>query len=227
VMGPPDVANCIAEVISGAGLKQLHIAETIKYAHATYFFNGLHNEPFAGEDDVLIESVKDFENIPTMRAHEIVARVREEIIKDAYDLIVINLANADILAHTGNYDATLVGVQTIDAALANLMEGILAKDGILAVTSDHGNAESLIYTGTGAPESKHNDSPVGFYLIGRQYQMGKTPEDINRESSEISGILGDVAPTILQLMNLPQPPEMTGKSLLPVMGLNPPTPAIR
>ncbi len=219
---PPEIKNNLPQILSQNGKKQLHIAETIKYAHVTYFFNGLQNVPYPGEDDVLMESVKDPENVPTMRAHEIATRVREEMDKGTYDFYIINFANADMLAHTGNYDSTLIGVQTIDQALGNLINGVIQHNGILVITSDHGNAESLIYQETGAPESKHNDSPVSFHLIANEYKITKTPEYIAKETSEINGILGDVAPTILSLMGLPQPAEMAGNNLLPILGVSPP-----
>ena len=214
---PPDVSKSLGQVVSDAGLRQLHIAETIKYAHVTYFFNGLRQDPYEGEDDVLIESVKEIETFPTMRAHEIAARVRAELDKASYDLYIINFANADLLAHTGNYDATIVGVQTIDQAVFNLVEGVLEKNGIMIITADHGNAESLLYSETGAPESKHNDSPVGCYLVANELKIEKTPELIDKETADVNGILGDVAPTILELLGITKPQEMTGQSLVKLL----------
>ena len=207
---PPNVKNNLAETVSAQGIRQLHIAETDKYAHVTYFFNGLRDNPIELEDDEFIHSVENIESHPEMRADQIADRIVREIAAETYGLIVANFANADMLAHTGNYEATKKGVETIDIALGKIVDAILKQDGALVITSDHGNAESLIYSATGEAESKHNDSPVPCYLIGNKYQKSNL-----KNQNEIAGILSDVAPTILELMQIPQPEEMTGKSLLP------------
>ena len=214
----PTIVNGLAEILEINGKKQLHIAETEKYGHVSYFFNGLRLDKYAGETDVAIESNKDHEREPEMKSREIAQKVIEEIDIGIHDFIVLNFANADMLAHTGNFDAVVKGVEAIDSALGLIYNSAIAqKDGILIVTADHGNAESLVYRGTGEAETRHDDNPVPFYLVGRQYQIDKTPEKIAQETSEISGILGDIAPTILELMGIPQPEEMTGKSLLPML----------
>ncbi len=214
---PPDVANGLAEVLSVSGKNQLHIAETEKYAHITYFFNGLKTKEFNGETDVFIESLKDSENNPAMKSQEIAAKVAEEINRDFYDFFVLNFANADIIAHTGNFVATVEGVEAVDKAVGLIKDAVLGKNGILIVTADHGNAEGMVYKSTGEAETRHDSSPVPFYLVAQQYQTNKTPETIARETGEVAGILADVAPTILELMGIPKPVEMTGTSLLPIL----------
>ncbi len=214
----PEIKNNLAETISTAGLQQFHIAETLKYAHVTYFFDGLRNTPYPGETNVLIDSVKKIEEEPTMGAMAIAERVVAELDK-GHSLIVANFANADMLAHTGNYEATIKGVETIDTAIGVILDAILAKDNGLVITSDHGNAETLIDRITNEAESKHGGGPVPCYVIGKEFK-GKNPK-IQKTEKDISGMLGDVAPTVLELMGLPQPSEMTGKSLLPeLLGQN-------
>lgn len=212
--GPPNISNNLAEVLSGAGMTQLHIAETLKYAHVTYFFNGLRDEPYAQEKNILVPSVKDIEAQPEMKAAEIADQVVAAIQAEGFAVIIVNFANADMLAHTGNYAATVAGVQAVDAGVGRIMEAVLAKDGILAITADHANAEELIDPITSKAESRHGDGPVPFYLIGKAYQDTGTLES-GRSDKQIGGILADVAPTILDLCGLPKPAEMTGLSLLP------------
>jgi 2,3-bisphosphoglycerate-independent phosphoglycerate mutase len=214
---PPDIANGLAEVLSASGKSQLHIAETEKYAHITYFFNGLKTKEFNGETDIFVESLRDSENNPTMKSWEIATKVAEEINRDFYDFIVLNLANPDVLAHTGNFTATVKGIESVDKAMELIKDAVFEKDGILIVTADHGNAEGMIYKSTGEAETRHESNPVPFYLVARQYQINKTPETIARETGEAAGILADVAPTILELMRIPQPAEMTGTGLLSVL----------
>jgi len=214
---PPTVTNSLAEVLEANGKKQLHVAETEKYAHVTYFFNGLRTKESADEIDIFVESNKDHESEPAMKSAEIAQKVVEELDKNLHDFIVLNFANADMLAHTGNLAATVKGIEAVDSALGSIIERVLAKEGIVIVTADHGNAESLVYRSSGEAETRHDDSPVPFYLVGRQYQIAKTSERMAQETADVSGILGDVAPTVLELMGLQQPPEMTGKSLLGIL----------
>jgi 2,3-bisphosphoglycerate-independent phosphoglycerate mutase len=206
----PPLVNVLAEVIDNSGLKQLHIAETEKYAHVTFFFNGLSNKVFSGETDIFIKSDKNHEEKPEMKCQEITDKIIEGIKEDAYDFIVLNFANADVLAHTGNLEATTKGIETVDLMIGIIMEEVLAKDGVLFITADHGNGESLLYKAGGEPETKHNLNPVPFYVIGSQFQSPKS----NTELNEVAGILSDVAPTILEVMGISQPEEMTGNSLL-------------
>ena len=143
-----------------------------------------------------------------MKAAEIAQAICGEIDKGETDFIVLNFANADMLSHLGNLEKVVAGIGAVDSALGQIYQKIKEKNGILVITSDHGNAESLVYTATGERETKHNNNPVPIYLVAEEYfQKNKLP-------TGVSGMLGDVAPTILELMGLPIPPEMTGQSLL-------------
>ncbi|MBX4211712.1 MAG: 2,3-bisphosphoglycerate-independent phosphoglycerate mutase, partial [Candidatus Yanofskybacteria bacterium] len=213
----PDVKNGLAEVVSSLGESQLHIAETEKYAHTTYFFNCLHSKPFPGENDIVIPSDKDHTGHPEMRAKEIGETFVQEFSKKSYGLTVINFANADILSHTGNLDLAIKGATAIDSALKLILDAILAANGVMVITADHGNAESLTYTGTGEAETKHNLNPVPFHLVAQEYQRSRTPEEIAANVVSPQGIISDVAPTILELLQIPIPVEMTGSSLLPLI----------
>lgn len=210
----PDVDNGLAEVLSKNSKRQLHIAETEKYAHATYFFNCLRNTPYEGEIDILVESYKQHLEHPEMKASEIADKFLDEFSKGIYDFTVINFANADILSHTGNLDAATKGVEYIDAALGRVYEAVMAQDGILVITADHGNAESLIYKGTGEAETKHNTNPVPLYLVAREYQRPRSEEECNASIEKVEGLISDVAPTILELLQIQTPAGMAGASLL-------------
>ncbi len=204
----PYIANGLAEVISMNNKKQLHITETEKYAHVTYFFNCLKNKPFTGETDLFLPSVPDPLTSPEMATNDITFKVISELGRNHYDFIVINYANADILAHLGDLEKAIKGIECIDRNLIRLKEAVLAKNGTLIITSDHGNAERLTYKISGNPQTKHDRNPVPFYLVGDDYK--------DRLSSEkdISGLLADIAPTILNLMGLDLPQEMNGVNLL-------------
>ncbi|MDP3954434.1 MAG: 2,3-bisphosphoglycerate-independent phosphoglycerate mutase [bacterium] len=207
---PPTVINTLAEVLSTNNKTQFHIAETIKYAHVTYFFNGIKSTAIKGETDAFIESPKILLNNPAMGSQEIANRVADEISKGYYDFIVVNFANPDMLAHTGNFDVTKRGIEWVDKAIQHLHDIVLSKDAVMILTADHGNAESMLVKGSGEAKSKHNPSPVPIYLIDKRYKNSRPGL-----RAETVGILADIAPTILELMRLPQPPEMTGRSLLP------------
>lgn len=213
---PEDVINPLGKVIADNGKRQLRIAETNKYAHVTYFFNGFVEAPFQNEYRILIPSqnVARYDEFPLMMAKDITARALEAISEDAYDFILINYANADIVAHTGNYEATLKAVEAVDEQIGKLMDEVLRRNGVLLITSDHGNSERLLDPLTGTPETKHDASPVPVYIVGNEYKKDKEEADVELSETQAAGILSDVAPTILEIMGLPQPPEMTGFSLL-------------
>lgn len=217
VFKQPEIKNQLAEVLELNGKKQLHIAETEKYAHATYFFNGLREEPFEHETDVFIQSHKNLLENPGMKALEIGERIEAEIKNGNFDFIVANFANPDILAHSGDYNAAVQGISIMDQALKKIYDAAKEKNAILLITSDHGNAESLSYAGTGEKETRHNLNPVPFYLIADSYEKQKTEKELKQELSETKGILADIAPTILQLIDIPIPQEMTGNSLAPYL----------
>lgn len=212
----PEVKNGLAEYLSLNGKKQLHIAETEKYAHATFFFNCLKNEPFPGESDIFIKSTKKPETEPEMMANDILAKVVEEISRDFYDFTIINFANADIVAHSGNLEKTTRGIEIVDSCIGKLKEVVFEKNGILIITSDHGNAESITSRG-GDEESKHNMSPVPFFVVVKEYERPRTEEEIKESLANVSGIIADIAPTILEMFGLPKPEEMTGESLFKLL----------
>ena len=217
---PETVAEPLAKVIADAGLKQLHIAETEKYAHVTFFFNGGTEKEFPGEDRILVPSprVASYKDKPEMSAKEITKKLVEAIMTDKYDFIVANFANADMVGHTGDLKATIKAVETIDACLKKIVEVVLAKGGIILVTADHGNAEELVNLQSGEIDKEHSTYPVPFIMVGKEWQ-GKNagfPEVPGGDLSLVqpSGLLSDVAPTVLKLLKLKQPEEMTGRSLI-------------
>lgn len=210
----PLVINSLAEFLSINSKKQFHIGETEKYAHITYFFNCLRNKPFDGETDVFIKSDPDPISTPKMQAGAIVDKVIEQLDRDYYDFFVINIANSDVLAHLGNLESTIAGIESVDYEIGRLSEKILSKDGILLITSDHGNAERVVYKSSGNVETKHDQNPVPLYVVAKEFQKNRSQEEITESVKEAAGILSDIAPTILELMQLPIPAEMTGDSLL-------------
>lgn len=214
----PYVANGLNQVLHMAKRKQFHIAEMEKYAHVTYFFNGLKEDSPDTETDIILESYPDIVTQPEMRAPDIGNRVLEELRRGIYNFILINFANADMLAHTGNLEAAQKGVEVIDAVLGTLKDEVLNQDGFLLVTADHGNVESLTYRGTGQIETKHNQNPVPFYVVAKGCAGARSPEELAQAVQHPQGLLADIAPTVLELMNVPKPVEMTGKSLLPLLG---------
>lgn len=210
-----DITNGLAQTISNRGRRQLHIAETEKYAHATYFFNCLRSTPFVGETDILIESYKKADEHPEMRAAEIAKRFLDELGGSAFDFTVINLANPDVLSHTGNLEHTIKGVEVVDTIVGAMRNAVLAKDGIMLITADHGNAEALVYKRSGASETRHSQNPVPFYLIGNEFRGGTFRMEGSGDDAQ--GLLSDVAPTILTLMQEEVPAEMTGTSMLSLL----------
>ena len=212
----PAINNGLAEFLSLNNKTQLHIAETEKYAHVTYFFNGLKDKPFNGETDIFIKSIRQAGEEPEMMANEILEKTIEELKRDYYDFILVNFANADLVAHSGNLEKTILGVETVDKCIGKLKEAIFEKDGILIITADHGNAESVTYKG-GESETKHDLSPVPFYIIVKEYGRPRTAEEMSESLSSTQGLIADVAPTILEVFGITKPPEMTGESLFKVI----------
>ena len=194
-------------MVANHGLKQLRIAETEKYAHVTFFFNGGVEAPNPGEDRILIHSPKvaTYDLQPEMSAETVTERVLAEINADRYDLIVLNYANPDMVGHTGIIPAAIKAVETIDRCLGRINEAIRAKGGTLLITADHGNAESMIDEATGGPQTSHTTDEVPFILV-RDDAKGLQLRD--------GGALEDIAPTVLAIMGIDKPAEMTGVSLL-------------
>jgi 2,3-bisphosphoglycerate-independent phosphoglycerate mutase len=213
---PMDVEWPLARVISYAGKHQLHIAETEKYAHVTYFFNGGKEQPFDGEERKLIPSARvAFDQKPEMAAHEITEAVVQEAEK--YDFVLINFANADMVGHTGNFEAVVKAIEVLDESLGKIKDKVLELGGVMVITADHGNAEEKRYRLTGEKRTKHSSNPIPFFLIAEQFKR-PNPRDkkaIEDTFSQIEGVLADVAPTVLDLMGLSVPAEMTGINLLP------------
>ena len=204
---PQNLDDTLGEIISRAGLKQLRIAETEKYAHVTYFFNGGKEKPNPAEDRVLIPSPKvaTYDLQPEMSAYQVTDAVVERIRSGNYHLIILNFANPDMVGHTGIFEAAVKAVETVDACVGRVVDEVLAQGGAVLLIADHGNAEKMIDLETGQPHTAHTTNPVPFVLIlddGKEHKL--------REG----GVLADVAPTILDLMGIPVPKAMTGKSLM-------------
>jgi len=197
----------LARVISEAGLRQFHTAETEKYAHVTYFINGRRETPFPGEDRLLVPSPKvpTYDLQPEMSAAGITDTAVEHIRSGSYDLVIMNYANADMVGHTGVIEAAIKAVETVDTGVGRVVEAALSVGGGLLITADHGNAEQLIEYDTGKPFTAHTTFPVPLYLIVPGLENAHLRSD---------GILADVSPTILQILGIPQPKDMQGRSLL-------------
>jgi len=201
-----EITNVLAEVVSNAGLKQFHAAETEKYPHVTYFFNGGNETPYAHEDRQMAQSPKvaTYDLQPEMSADELTEIVTKRLQEQDDDFILVNFANPDMVGHTGVLEAAIKAVETVDTCAGRLVAAITAKGGVALVTADHGNCDRMIDHKTGNPHTYHTTQPVPFLVIGYDGYINLRPR----------GILADVAPTILALMGLDQPQEMTGHSLL-------------
>jgi 2,3-bisphosphoglycerate-independent phosphoglycerate mutase len=209
------VLEPLGKILSDRGLAQLRLAETYKYAHVTYFFNGLQEAPFKGEYRTLVPSNVALhpEENPEMMASAISDRLIEAIQSGGFDFILVNYANGDAIAHTADYTASLEAVRTIDHEITRIVKVVESTGSLLVITSDHGNMEELINPATGLPESQHDPSPVPIYLVGPQFRGKKFMNAENLETETI-GTLADVAPTLLEAMGIPKPADMTGHSLL-------------
>ena len=201
---PESLKNTFGEYVSYKGLTQLRIAETEKYAHVTFFFNGGEEKQYQGEDRILVPSpkVETYDMQPEMSANEVTDKVVEAIQSDKYDCIILNYANPDMVGHTGNLEAAIKAIETIDSCVAKVVTAVEEKNGIIIMTADHGNAEQMIDYKTGEPHTAHTTNPVPLVLIGVEGVKLK------------EGKLADLAPTMLELMELPKPEEMTGESLI-------------
>lgn len=215
---PIKIIKPLAKVISNAGLRQLHIAETEKYAHITYFFNGMKEKPFAGEDRILVPShkVSSFAEVPEMKTYDIAAKVVKALKLKRYAFILANFASADMVGHTGNFEAGIKAAEAVDKAMKGIKDAALEHDVVLIVSSDHGNIEEMRDINTGEEKTEHTINPVPFYLVGKEYwhSGGLTPV---RGDETPAGILADVAPTIIELLGLEKPNSMTGESLLALL----------
>lgn len=213
------VDNPLGKILSENGKSQLRIAESDKYAHVTYFFNGLQDKTFPNEFRILVPSknVVRHDEAPEMMAKEITDRVIQALDENSFDFILINYANADIIGHTGNFDAGMIAAKTIDEEMGKLYKKVIEDNDILIITADHGNGEKMMDKLTGHPTTGHDPSPVPIYIVAKEFMRHKTPKEIEGTERETVGILSDVAPTILNFMDIPKPPEMTGQDLMPLL----------
>ncbi len=201
---PQSLDNVLGKVVSDAGLKQLRMAETEKYPHVTYFLNGGEETPYKGEDRIMVPSPKvaTYDLQPEMSAPELTGKAVEAIGSGKYDLIVLNFANPDMVGHTGSLPAAIKAVETVDAGLGRIVDALQKSGGSLLITADHGNCEMMRDPKTGGPHTSHTTNPVPVAVMGSD------------AASMVEGRLADIAPTLLAMMGLPQPKEMTGRSLL-------------
>jgi len=203
---PEEIKNFFGEYISQKGLKQLRIAETEKYAHVTFFFNGSIEKPYENEDRILIPSphVATYDLKPEMSAFELKDEIIKQIETDKYDVMIINFANPDMVGHTGDFAATVQALEAVDKCLGEIINIIIKADGVAVITADHGNAEAMVDEITSSPITSHTSNRVPFIIVdnNKKYNL--------RED----GILSDIAPTLLEIMKIDVPKEMTGKSLI-------------
>jgi len=201
---PSSLRNTLPEVIAANGMTQLRIAETEKYAHVTFFFSGGVETPQVGEDRILIPSprVATYDLQPQMSCPELTARLVEDIRGQRHDLIICNIANPDMVGHTGILAAAIAAVEAVDVAIGEIVQAITAVGGEMLLTADHGNLEQMSDPESGQPHTSHTTGPVPLVYVGRKAAVRG------------GGALQDVAPTLLTLLGLPQPADMTGRSLL-------------
>jgi len=201
-----EIHNTLGEVVSNLGKNQLRIAETEKYAHVTFFFNGGKEEPYENEDRILVPSPKEvptYDLKPEMSCYTVTEKLTEAIHSGKYDLVVANFANPDMVGHTGVLPAAIKAIEVVDECMGKVVDAVESMHGNLFILADHGNADIMIDEKTGEPYTAHTTNPVPFILVSEE-----------KHKLREGGCLADVAPTLLELMGIPQPKEMTGKSLL-------------
>lgn len=200
---PESLKNTFGEYVSKNGLTQLRIAETEKYAHVTFFFNGGIETPYSGEERILVNSpnVATYDLKPEMSAYEVADKVQKKIESREVDVVILNFANCDMVGHTGNFEATVKAVEAVDACIKKVYDSVLSVNGCMIITADHGNAEKML-SENGSPFTAHTTNPVPFCLTGKD------------RSLRSGGRLCDIAPTMLELLGLQKPVQMTGESLL-------------
>jgi 2,3-bisphosphoglycerate-independent phosphoglycerate mutase len=201
------ITNTFGEWLAAHDMKQARIAETEKYAHVTFFFNGGVEQPNEGEDRILVNSPKDvatYDLKPEMSAPQVCEKLLDAIRSEKYDVIVINFANPDMVGHTGVISAAIKAIETVDECVGKAVQAVKDVDGVLFICADHGNAEQMIDYTTGQPHTAHTTNPVPFILVN--YDTAYTLKE--------GGCLADIVPTLINVMGMEQPAEMTGKSLL-------------
>jgi len=204
---PREIKRILGEVVSQAGIRQLRIAETEKYAHVTYFFNGGEENKFPGEERILIPSPKDvptYDLKPEMSAREVTEALVKQLREQDMGLVIANFANADMVGHTGNFAAGVKACEVIDECIGRVVDAALNKKGRVIITADHGNIEQLIDYDTGMPHTAHTTNRVPVILVDEEHKTSR----LNK------GTAIDIAPTMLRLLGIPQPKEMTGRSLI-------------
>jgi 2,3-bisphosphoglycerate-independent phosphoglycerate mutase len=206
VIPPESIANILANVMGGLNMRNLRVAETEKYAHVTYFFNGGVEQPFPGEDRVMIQSPKvaTYDLKPEMSAAGIAEAVVKATSDGTFDVIIVNFANADMVGHSGKIEPTVKAVETVDVCLGQIEKAVRAKGGAMLITADHGNAEMMIDPVTGGPHTAHTTNPVPFIVMA---------EDAKQYTLRQNGSLRDISPTILGMLGIDEPKEMTGSDL--------------
>ncbi len=206
VIPPESMSNILANVMGGLNMRNLRVAETEKYAHVTYFFNGGVEQPFPGEDRVLVQSPKvaTYDLKPEMSAAGIADAVVKATNEDVFDVMIVNFANADMVGHSGKIEPTVKAVETVDACLGEIEKAVRAKGGAMLITADHGNAEMMIDPATGGPHTAHTTNPVPFIVIA---------EDAKQFTLKPNGSLRDISPTMLGMLGISEPMEMTGSDL--------------
>lgn len=221
VVYPPHIIeSCLARIVSEAGFKQLHIAETEKYAHVTFFLNGMKEAVFPGEERAMIPSpaVSSYDLTPDMSVREVTERVVKEVLARSYEFIVVNFANADMVGHTGNEEATKLACEAMDACIGQMSDAVLGVGGALVITADHGNAEEVTNLTTGEMDKEHSTNPVPCVIIAQELEGQKAASgDViggDLSFTPPSGMLADIAPTVCALLGIPPSPDMTGRSLI-------------
>jgi 2,3-bisphosphoglycerate-independent phosphoglycerate mutase len=203
---PAELKNVFGEIISDAGLLQLRIAESEKYAHVTFFFNGGEEKQFKGEDRIIIKSpqVSTYDLKPEMSAYEVCDKVLESLAQKKHDVIILNFANPDMVGHTGDVDATVRAIEVLDECIGKLEKEILKQNGLMIVTADHGNCEDMYDEKNDKKLTAHTTNPVWFILVGNEVYDIKLRD----------GILSDITPTMLDLLGIEKPVQMTSNSLI-------------
>jgi len=206
VIPPESMANILANVMGGLNMRNLRVAETEKYAHVTYFFNGGVEQPFPGEERVMVQSPKvaTYDLKPEMSAAGIADAVVKATEEGTFDVIIVNFANADMVGHSGKIEPTVKAVETVDACLGRIETAVRAKGGAMLITADHGNAEMMIDPVTGGPHTAHTTNPVPFIVVA---------EDAKQYRLKPNGSLRDISPTMLGMLDIDEPKEMTGHDL--------------
>lgn len=213
VFPPQKITARIGEILSKHNMRQLRIAETEKYAHVTYFFNGGEPEPFKGEDRIFIPSknAKSYADIPEMSAYEVTDKLLKAITGTEYDFVLVNYANPDMVGHTGVFSAGIKALEVVDSCLDRLISTVFAIGGCLLITADHGNVEEMINLETGEIDTKHSNNPVPFWFVS---PSNRRKEANSEPVTKISGMLADIAATILDLAEIDRPKDIIGESLM-------------